>query len=828
VDVITPSSPAKSARPWRYFVAVVVAVVGTLVSAVAFVAVSNSEHRLAAVRLQELAKNDQQTLNSDLEYATEVLYTLRAYYSTADQTVSRSEFQAFAKDLRGRLVGLRNTGWARRVTREERDAFERSVRAEGFPNFEIWERDPQGNRVRAADRAEYLPILYPDPVEYTAQILGFDISSEPIRAAALRRARSSERPAATPPMNLITKTEPDGFMTFIPVYPKGSIKQEASRTPEGFMYGVFGTAPMIENILGTKAIPSGLEIYFFNPNGDPGNRRIYWHPSRSRPAQSPVPSEDTLLAGAHWTGSIRVADQEWGAIFVPSGNLAADAGGWRPGAALATGLAMTALIVAYLLVSLKRTLRLEFLTTSLHEATDELRREGEKVTLLARTDSMTGLANRATFAEHLNHAFTAAKRDGKHFAVIYLDLDHFKDVNDTLGHPCGDRLLQITADRLRAVVRENDLIARFGGDEFAICVADASDLSAVGQLAARIKGALAQKYDLDGNEVHVSASLGISMFNTNAASPEDMMMQADVALYQAKNEGRNNFRFHSTELDHEIHERVAVTEELHAAFANNELELYYQPQVEMPSGRIVGLEGLLRWNHPKRGLMLPIAFVPIAERTGTIHALGRWVLEETCRQIKRWQSEGIAPPIVAINISAAQFKSATILDQELRETLARYVIDPRCVEIELTEAALIETTAANNDIIRRIREFGVGVAIDDFGTGYSSLEHLRSYRVNRLKIAQQFMPRVAIEPGAAAIVRAALMLARELGMEAIAEGVETAEQVAFLLSAGCRYVQGGYFSAPVQVAEASALLRRGVITREHAPGSADNLRRVAG
>ncbi|MGP0089145.1 MAG: EAL domain-containing protein [Xanthobacteraceae bacterium] len=828
MDVIAPNSPAKNAHPWRYLVAVVVAVVGTLVSAVAFVAVSNSEHRLAAVKLQELAKNDQQTLNSDLEYATEVLYTLRAFYSTADQTVSRSEFQAFAKDLRGRLVGMRNTGWARRVTREERDAFERSVRAEGFPNFEIWERDPQGNRIRARDRAEYFPILYPDPVEYTAQILGFDISSERIRADALRRARSSERPAATPPMNLITKAEPDGFMSFIPVYPKGSIKQETSRTPEGFMYGVFGTGPMIENILGTKAIPSGLEIYFFNPNGDPGNRRIYWHPSRSRPAQSPVPSEDTLLAGAHWTGSIRVADQEWGAIFVPSGQLIADAGSWRPGAALATGLAMTALIVAYLLVSLKRTLRLEFLTTSLHEATDELRREGEKVTLLARTDSLTGLANRAAFADHLSRVFAAAKRDGLPFAVIYLDLDHFKDVNDTLGHPYGDRLLQIAAERLKTVVGKIDLIARLGGDEFAICVTDAADLSSITQLAARIKGALAQKYDLDGSEAHVSASLGISVFDMTAASPEDMMMRADVALYQVKNEGRNNFRFHSTELDHELRERVTVTEDLQAAFTNNELELYYQPQVEVSSGRIVGLEALVRWNHPKRGLMLPASFIPIAEKSGAIHALGRWVLEETCRQIRRWQAEGTTPPTISINISAAQCKSAVTLDQELRETLARYVVDPRCIEVELTEAALTETTAANNDIIRRVRGLGVSVAIDDFGTGYSSLEHLRSYRVNRLKIAQQFMPKVAIEPGAAAIVRATLMLARELGMETIAEGVETAEQVAFLLSAGCRFAQGHYFSAPVPATEAGALLRHGAITREHAPSSADNLRRVAG
>ena len=290
-------------------------------------------------------------------------------------------------------------------------------------------------------------------------------------------------------------------------------------------------------------------------------------------------------------------------------------------------------------------------------------------------------------------------------------------------------------------------IARLGGDEFAIWVADAADVTVITQLAARINRALMQKYEFDGNEVHVSASIGVTLFDMKTASPEDMMMQADLALYQAKNEGRNNFCFHSTKLDHEVGERVAITEDLHAALRNGELELYYQPQVEVPSGRIVGLEALVRWNYPERGLLLPGSFISIAEKSGTIHALGRWVLEEACHQIKLWQADGIAPPLVAINISAAQFRSASTLDQDLQETLARYAVDPARLEIELTEFALVELTKTNSDLIRRIRELGVSVAIDDFGTGYSSLDYLRTYRVNRLKIAQQFMPDVAIEFG---------------------------------------------------------------------------------
>ncbi|MGA2892952.1 MAG: EAL domain-containing protein [Xanthobacteraceae bacterium] len=826
MDITSREPSAKDVRPARYLVIAVAALLGITVSVVAYVAVSNWENRLAELKLVELAKHSEQMLNSDLRSATEVLYTLRAYYNTG-RAISRSEFQAFAKDLRGRLVGMRNTGWAIRVTREGRAAFEASVRAEGFPGFEIWERDSEGNRIRARDRAEYFPILYPDPVEYTSQILGFDIASEPVRADALLRARSSEIPAATPPINLITKDEPDGFMTFIPVYADGIGTSPHAHAPVGFMYGVFGTARMIENTLRAHTLPADIDIYFFDPNAAPGSRRIYWYSAPSVATPSVVPTESALLTKSHWLGQIRVADQEWGAIFTPEGDLAAAARNWEATAALTAGLMMTGLIVVYLLLSLKRTLHLEFLTHSLHDTTMELRNESAKVVNLARRDSMTGLANRATFAEYLERAFAAACFDGGCFAVICLDLDHFKDVNDTLGHPCGDRLLQITADRLKPLFGADDLIARLGGDEFAILLAHAPDVSAVIRSAEQIKSAIVQQYDLDGNEVHVSASIGISLFDRNTASSEDMMMQADLALYQAKNDGRDGFCFHSVQLDREIRERVSIAADLHAALSRNELELYYQPQVEVPSGRIVGLEALMRWNHPTRGFLMPHVFIPIAETTGAIHALGLWALEEACRQINRWQADGIVSPMVAINISAAHFRSASPLDRELRETLARYGVDPGCIEIELTEFALVESTKANRDMIHRVRELGVSIAIDDFGTGYSSLEYLQTYRVNRLKIAQQFMPEVAIKSGSAAIVRAVLVLARELGLESIAEGVETAEQLAFLLSAGCHYVQGYYFSPPVSATEATALLRRGVIAREPVTRSAVALRRTA-
>jgi CHASE1-domain containing sensor protein len=451
--------PDVAIPPSRYVATIVAGLIGTAISFAAFFAVSGMEARLAELKLQEVSRSEAQAINSDLDHATGVLFTLRAEFSSADRVVGRAEFQAFAQSLRKRLVGLRNTGWAVRVTQEERDAFERSLREEGFPNFEIWERDAVGHRVRAGDRAEYFPILYPDPAELTPQILGFDIGSEALRGDALRRARSSGQPAATPPIKLITD-EPDGFMSFIPVYGQGFAEHNAAPMLRGFMYGVFATAPMIENILAAKAIPTDVGIYFFDPNGPRDHRRIYWHAGDA--ASTLVPTEESLSAGPHSEGRIKVADQEWGAIFVPTTKLIGAIGSWQAMAVLATGLTITAMVVGYLLVSLKRTLRLEFLTASLRQTTQGLRVESEKVAQLARRDPMTGLANRTTFVEQLDLMFSQAKRDGRKFAVIYLDLDYFKDVNDTLGHPSGDLLLTIVADRLKALVRHSDVIARLG------------------------------------------------------------------------------------------------------------------------------------------------------------------------------------------------------------------------------------------------------------------------------------------------------------------------------------------------------------------------------
>lgn len=434
------------------------------------------------------------------------------------------------------------------------------------------------------------------------------------------------------------------------------------------------------------------------------------------------------------------------------------------------------------------------------------KRAADKIAALARTDALTGLANRPAFLDRLGLEFARAKRGVNEFAVHYLDLDHFKDGNDTLGHPAGDKLLCAVADRLKTCVRDTDMVARFGGDEFAVLQDDISDTTSVETLAAKIGIALAAPFEIDGNQVQSSASIGIVPYRGDVEGIDAMMMKADLALYRAKNEGRNQFRFHVAELDERTRERISIGEELRRAVQHGEFELYYQPQVEVKSGRIVGMEALIRWNHPKRGLMLPTAFIPIAEKTGSIVAIGEWVIEDACRQIKAWNDLGIAPPTVAVNLSSAQFKLASQLDKIVIENLARYNIPAKQLELELTESVLLETTQRHADAFSRLRKIGVRLAIDDFGTGYSSLDYIRSFRVSRLKIDQRFIKDVTTSADGAAIVRATIGLALELGIEVVAEGVETASQRNFLISAGCRLAQGFYFGKPAPEAEARKLL----------------------
>ncbi|MEX2494704.1 MAG: EAL domain-containing protein [Woeseia sp.] len=436
----------------------------------------------------------------------------------------------------------------------------------------------------------------------------------------------------------------------------------------------------------------------------------------------------------------------------------------------------------------------------------------EKIAQLARTDSLTSLVNRGTFIERLRQAYFSTKRGGSSFAIFYLDLDHFKTINDTLGHQTGDMLLREVADRLKSCARENDVVARLGGDEFAILQTDISEPANAGALAATVQRALTRPYLLNGNELQVTVSIGICPYGPESAGPDAMLAQADLALYRSKEEGRNRYRFHTDDLDDQVLERMTLTDELRSAIGNNELELYYQPQVELASGTIVGMEALVRWHHPERGLLPAAAFIPVAEKTGAIVALGQWVIEEACRQWHLWRQAGTEPGVLTINLSFAQLKNGRELLSDVKKALKKWGLQPGDLSFDVTEATLAKATLMHSEALMDLRALGVQIAIAEFGSAYSSLDYLRTYRVNHLKIAQSFVDMTVKDRDRASTMRAIVNLARELGIEVVSQGVETAEQ-RDLSSATSNIAQGMFFSDAVEADDVIDLLRLGRIER---------------
>ena len=443
-----------------------------------------------------------------------------------------------------------------------------------------------------------------------------------------------------------------------------------------------------------------------------------------------------------------------------------------------------------------------------------------EVLRMARLDALTGLVNRQVFMEAVQQAINRAERGDKAFAVLFVDLDHFKDVNDTLGHPAGDELLRVVAKRLQVTIRDTNRASRFGGDEFAV-LADVTDEPVdAAILAERLIATIGAPFSVEGSDIRSGASVGIAIYERDHATPETLLSQADVALYQAKAEGRSRYCFFTPSMEAEVRNRVTLTAELQEAIATGQFFLEYQPQIDAETMRIIGVEALVRWRHPKRGVLSPAEFIPVAEKTGLIVAVDRWVKREACRQAKAWNDACTEPIVMSVNVSGAQFKRALELEKDVAIVLAKSGLSPRLLELELTETVLMEASQDQRDVLVRLRQGGVKLAIDDFGTGYSSLDYLRRFPVDRIKIAQVFVGRITYEPGSAAIVRATISLAKELGLVAIAEGVETEEQFKSLKGWGCPQMQGYYFARPLGSDDFFALLRSQSPTRAQAARSA--------
>jgi diguanylate cyclase (GGDEF)-like protein len=437
-----------------------------------------------------------------------------------------------------------------------------------------------------------------------------------------------------------------------------------------------------------------------------------------------------------------------------------------------------------------------------HEDITGRRRTEERISFMARHDSLTSLPNRSFFLERLEQA-TALSSRGEIFAVHCLDLDHFKAVNDTLGHAVGDQLLQSVAQRLRGCLRDCDTIARLGGDEFAIIQLHLRRPEEAATLARRVIEAVGAAYQLGDHLVQTSASVGISFAPSDGSDGPALLKQADMALYRAKADGRTTFRFFEQEMDERLQKRRMLEIDLRLAVEHQQFELYFQPMVDVHRGEVTGFEALVRWQHPMRGMISPAEFIPLAEETGLITQIGIWVLHQACREAATWPTH----LNVAVNVSPVQFKGDRLLPA-VQSALATSGLAAHRLELEITESLLLQNSEGNLAALQALHDLGTTIAMDDFGTGYSSLSYLRSFPFDKIKIDQSFVRDLSHKEDCQAIIRAITGLGRSLGMRVLAEGVETDQQLQSLLDAGCQNVQGYLFSRPTPAAEVANLIHR--------------------
>ncbi len=436
----------------------------------------------------------------------------------------------------------------------------------------------------------------------------------------------------------------------------------------------------------------------------------------------------------------------------------------------------------------------------------ERKKAEEQLAYLAQFDSLTSLPNRHLFHDRLAQTMAQAKRNGRPMAVLFIDLDRFKLVNDTLGHGAGDELLKEAAGRLAQCVRSGDTVGRFGGDEFGAVLADLGKPGDASIVAQKIIDAMGRPFNLDGHETYVSASIGITLFPADSDEPAALVVNADVAMYRAKEQGRGNYQYFTREMNERATERVQLEAALRRAIERKEFLLYYQPKVDLKSGAICGLEALLRWRHPDKGMVSPVEFIPVLEDTGLIVRVGEWVIWEACAQIKMWQKAGLPDLPVAINLSARQFQQKE-LEPTVRSIWSQAGVDPSLIQFELTESMLMKDPEAAARTLRGLKESGVKLSVDDFGTGYSSLAYLKRFPIDSLKIDRAFIRDITTDPENAAITLAIIGLARSLKLKVVAEGVETEDQLEFLIAHACDEMQGYYFAKPVAPAEMEAMLR---------------------
>jgi diguanylate cyclase (GGDEF)-like protein len=782
-----------ASRPGLHLPALVAACIGLLLSLIAAYAVGRREERVTKVEFEGVAATELIVLQNGINEYLNRMVTLRTLFESANEEITRSEFEVFSGRLFENHPGILRVGWVPRINRKERTDYEAAAVNDGVAGYQIKSLASDGDLSPAPQSNEYFPIFFSTEPK-TSVVYGLDYSTDPMRWAAMERARDNDAVAALPTKLFFDlKSGTHGVLVCVPVYVKGTSRTtiaDRRRNLVGYVVGVFDLAQLLQSVRVATAASSAIAINAYPPDlgrsGGPEHRSVPDYSSAPQTTQS----MQAFATGPSWSGVLRIGDANWQVQAIPAAGGRLTAQYDRALIALAAGLTVTIFVVVYLGLVSRNSRQIEL--------------ANRRVLELAQIDTLTGLPNRGVFLEQLEAAADAcARAGGRAFSVVMLDLDRFKNVNDSLGHAAGDALLREVADRLRSALRGTDVLARFGGDEFAIIQADCADqrMGSI-NLATRICRRIAEPFQLPGHQVEVGTSIGIAMAPEHGSDPQELLKKADLALYRSKSAGRNCFTLYNDAMSVELEARSTLESDLREAIAHGEFELHYQPIFDLKTGDRPGLEALVRWRHPQKGLIPPDQFIPLAEETGLIVPLGEWVLRRACSDATSWPLD----VKVAVNLSPVQFKQAELFDV-IMSVLSESRLPPERLELEVTESVLLERGAENYAFMQKLKRVGISCALDDFGTGHSSLSCLTAFPFDKIKIDKSFIGNLVKNHKSSAIVSSIVTLARGLDISITAEGVETREQFEMLRTLGVNFAQGYLLGRPMPIDELESQLR---------------------
>jgi diguanylate cyclase (GGDEF)-like protein len=763
-----------------YRPALVAVGIGLLFSIAGAAAVARWEDRVNKIEFENAAETEAIVMQNGMGEYISRLVALRTLFESTNQKITRSEFETFSARLFERHPGMLRIAWVPRVNRKERAEYEAAAIADGVSGYRI--KSLQGDAFATAPQSdEYFPVFYSTQPK-TSSVYGMDYATVPERRAVLERARDADRVAAIRTRLYEPKEGgrlPD-VLVAIPVYAKATSRDtvvDRRRNLAGFVVGVFDLPLLIQSIRVTTGASPAVSVNVYPPFTGQIVSLEEMLPDYSSAATAPQSMRDVARA-LHWSGNLKIGDTDWQVRAIPAAGGSLETTYDRAGAVLIVGMLLTLSLSIYLRLASRNSQRLSL--------------ANRRVLELAQTDILTGLPNRAFFLARLDELNGRLKDGGPTFSILMLDLDRFKNVNDSLGHGAGDALLRQVAQRLKSALRTGDVLARLGGDEFAIIQEACEDQRVCStELAGRIAKLVAEPFLLPGHRVEIGTSIGIAIAPDHGSDQEQLLKKADLALYRSKSAGRNCFTIYDVAMSAELEARNTLEGDLRDAIAQCQLEVHYQPFVDALSGARRGFEALVRWRHPSRGLIPPDQFIPLAEETGLIVPLGEFVLRRACADAAGWPSH----LALAVNLSPIQFKEAELFEM-ISAALADSGLPPQRLEIEITESVLLERGVENHAFMERLKSIGIELALDDFGTGYSSLSYLTAFPFDKIKIDKSFIRNLTHLPRSSAIISSIVTLARGLDMSVTAEGVETREEYERLKALGVNFAQGYLFGRP--------------------------------